>query len=159
MKTTKTYAGLLYFQFLWNIMTKTKVYKTYTGLYSAPTRHVFKMALLAVTWMPSSNLWYMKSQRSRQVYHTVSLRQTYYSSQQNCGFGLAVLPRPSRDLLTAILYTWQHNYPRLKVKLLYLENYKHGLQLHPCSHIFLHSVFFRLSITYFVRCAKCYNTQ
>ena len=93
VKTTITYAGLLYFQFLWNVMTKTKVYKTYMGLYLAPTRHVFKMALLAVTWMPSSNLWHMKSQRSGQVYHTVSLRQIYYRSQQNCGSGLAIIFR------------------------------------------------------------------
>ena len=51
------------------------------GLYVAPTRHVFKMASLAVTWMLSSNLWCTKSQRSGQVYHIVLSREAYYSSQ------------------------------------------------------------------------------
>ena len=50
-------------------MAKTKLYTFYMGLYGAPTRQVFKMASLAVTWMPSSNLWCMKSRRSGQVYH------------------------------------------------------------------------------------------
>ena len=62
-------------------MTKTKLYTFYMGLYGAPTRHVFKMVSLAVTWMLSSNLWCMKSQRSGQVYHIVLRREAYYSSQ------------------------------------------------------------------------------
>ena len=62
-------------------MAKTKLYTFYMGLYGVPTRHVFKMASLAVTWMLSSNLWRMKSQRSGQVYYTVLPREAYYSSQ------------------------------------------------------------------------------
>ena len=37
-------------------MAKTKLYTFYMGLYGAPTRHVFKLVSLAVTWMPSSTL-------------------------------------------------------------------------------------------------------
>ena len=53
-------------------MAKTKLYTFYMGLYGPPTRHVFKMASPAVTWMPFSNLWRTKCQRSGQVYHTHS---------------------------------------------------------------------------------------
>ena len=62
-------------------MAKTKLYTFYMGVYGAPTRHVFRMASLAVTWMPSLNLWCMKSQRSGQVYGIVLPREAYYSSQ------------------------------------------------------------------------------
>ena len=62
-------------------MAKTKLYAFYMGLYGAPTRHVFKMASLAVTWMPPSNLWRTKSQRSGQVCHIVLPTDAYYSSQ------------------------------------------------------------------------------
>ena len=51
------------------------------GLDGAPTRRMFKMASLAVTWMPSSNLWHTKSQKSGQVYHIVLPREAYYISQ------------------------------------------------------------------------------
>ena len=34
-------------------MAKTKLYTFYMGLYGVPIRHMFKMASLAVTWMPS----------------------------------------------------------------------------------------------------------
>ena len=51
-------------------MAKTKLYTIYMGLYRGPTKHMFKMAPVAVTWRPSSNLWHTKSQRSEQVYHT-----------------------------------------------------------------------------------------
>ena len=62
-------------------MAKIKLYTFYMDLYGAPTRHVFKMASLTVTWMPSSNLWRTKSQRSGQVYHIALPREAYYSSQ------------------------------------------------------------------------------
>ena len=62
-------------------MAKTKLYTFYVGLYGADTRHVFKMASLTVTWMPSSNSWRTKNQRSGQVYHIVLPREAYYSSQ------------------------------------------------------------------------------
>ena len=62
-------------------MAKTKLYTFYMGLYGAPTRHMFKMASLAVIWMLSSNLRRTKSQRSGQVDHIVLPRETYYSSQ------------------------------------------------------------------------------
>ena len=62
-------------------MAETKLYTFYMGLYGAPTRHVFKMASLAVTWMPSSNMWRTKSQRSGHIYHIVLPREAYYSSQ------------------------------------------------------------------------------
>ena len=52
-------------------MAKTKLYTFYIGLYGVPARRVFKMASLAVSWMPSSNLWRTKSQRSGQFYHIV----------------------------------------------------------------------------------------
>ena len=42
-------------------MAKPKLYTFYMGLYGGPTRHVFKMASQAVTWMPSSNVWRTKS--------------------------------------------------------------------------------------------------
>ena len=71
-------------------MTKTKLYTFYMGLYGAPTWHVFEMASLAVTWMPSSNLWRTKSQRSGQVYHTVLPRKAYYSSQVSRGCVVSV---------------------------------------------------------------------
>ena len=44
---------------------------------------MFKMATLAVTWMPSSNFWLTNSQRSGQVYRIVLPREAYYSSQVN----------------------------------------------------------------------------
>ena len=62
-------------------MAKTKLYTFYMGLYGARTRHVFKMASLAVTWMPSSNLWRTMSQRSGHVYHIVLTREACYSSR------------------------------------------------------------------------------
>ena len=43
--------------------------------------HVFKMATLTVTWMPSSNSWRRKRQRSGQVYCIVLSSKAYYSSQ------------------------------------------------------------------------------
>ena len=53
----------------------------YVGLYGAPTRQVFEIASLAVTWMSSSNLWPINRQRSGQVYHIVLPREAYCSSQ------------------------------------------------------------------------------
>ena len=61
-------------------MAKTKLYTVYMGLYGAPTRHVFKIASLAVSWMLSLNLWRTKSQKSGQIYRTVLPRKAYYSS-------------------------------------------------------------------------------
>ena len=58
-------------------MAKAKPYTFYMGLYGASTRHVFQVASLAVTWMPSSNLWHTKSQRSGQVYHIVLPREAF----------------------------------------------------------------------------------
>ena len=43
--------------------------------------HVFKMATPTVTWMPSSNSWRRKRQRSGQVYCIVLSSKAYYSSQ------------------------------------------------------------------------------
>ena len=43
--------------------------------------HVFKMATLTVTLMPSSNSWRRKRQRSGQVYYIVLSSKAYYSSQ------------------------------------------------------------------------------
>ena len=43
--------------------------------------HVFKMATPTVTWMPSSNSWRRKRQRSGQVYSVVLSSKAYYSSQ------------------------------------------------------------------------------
>ena len=51
-------------------MAKTKLYTNYVGFYEGPTRHMFKMASLAVTWMPCA-VWHTKSQRPGQVYHIV----------------------------------------------------------------------------------------
>ena len=44
-------------------------------------RHVFKMASLAVFWVPSSKSWRAQSQRSGQICHEVLSRETYYNSQ------------------------------------------------------------------------------
>ena len=62
-------------------MSKSILYTIYKGLYGAPTRHMFIMASVAVTWTLSSNLWHKKRQRSGQVYHIVLPREAYYSSQ------------------------------------------------------------------------------
>ena len=45
--------------------------------------HVFKMATPTVTWMPSSNSWRRKRQRSGQVYCIVLSSKAYYTSQVN----------------------------------------------------------------------------
>ena len=66
-------------------MANLKLNTFYMGLYGAPTRQVFKVASLAVTWMPSSNLWCTKSQRSGHGYHTVLPRKAYCSSQVSRG--------------------------------------------------------------------------
>ena len=44
-------------------------------------QHVFKMASLVVTWMPSSNLWRPKTQTFGQIYHILLPGKAYYSSQ------------------------------------------------------------------------------
>ena len=78
---------------LWPKQSKNTIYM---GPYGSPAKHVFKMASLAVTWMPSSNLWCTKSQRSGHVYHTVLSRKAYYSSQVNavCVIAQPVSPLP-----------------------------------------------------------------
>ena len=53
----------------------------YMSLYGAPTKFMFKMASLAVTWMLSLNVEHTKDQRSGQAYHTVLQRMDYCSSR------------------------------------------------------------------------------
>ena len=45
-------------------------------------QHVFKMASLVVTWMPSSNLWRPKTQTFGQIYHILLPGKAYYSSSK-----------------------------------------------------------------------------
>ena len=64
---------------LWAQQSQLAFISIYTYIRTA--KHMFKMASLAVFWVPSSKSWRAQSQRSGQICHEVLSRETYYSSQ------------------------------------------------------------------------------
>ena len=93
-------------------MAKTKLYTFYMSPYGAlQSTYIVKMASLVVIWMPSSNLERMK-------------RQTLDIKLRSLGAGSGsiviiakvgsrpVSPNTSIFYSTAVLYTWQCDYPR-----------------------------------------------